>query len=203
VIRVCLAWALLGVGGVAMAVERPSYRVELESKPFEVRDYPASIVAVVAVDGSRSEAVNAGFRILAAYIFGANQRSDKIAMTAPVTQRPGETIAMTAPVQQSAVAGRWEVRFTMPAAYTLESLPRPRDERIRLQPVPAHRMAVVSFSGFWSDANLTSHESSLADFIRARHLTPVAPAVFAYYDPPWIPWFLRTNEVQIEVAPPP
>lgn len=186
-----------------MAVERPSYRVELDSKPFEVRDYAASIVAVVQVNGSRSEAVNAGFRILAAYIFGANQRSDKIAMTAPVTQTGSETIAMTAPVQQSEAAGQWEVRFTMPAAYRLDSLPRPRDGRIRLTPVPAHRMAVITFSGFWSDANLSSHQTALAAFIESRRLTPVAPPVFAYYDPPWIPWFMRTNEVQIEIAPPP
>lgn len=194
---------VLNTGGVCMAVERPVYRVEVDSKPFEVRDYPASIVAGVQVSGSRSEAVNAGFRILAAYIFGANQRSDKIAMTAPVTQSGGEKIAMTAPVQQSEAPGHWEVCFTMPAAYRLESLPRPRDERIRMRPLPARRMAVVTFSGFWSDANLTSHATALAEFVKSRRLNPIGPPVFAYYDPPWMPWFLRTNEVQIEVAPPP
>ena len=184
-----------------MAVERPVYSVELAAQPFEVRDYGPAIVAAVRVTGSRSDAVNAGFRILAAYIFGANQGLRKIAMTAPVAQSAGEKIAMTAPVQQIGGDGAWEVSFTMPAAYTLDALPQPKDGRIHLSTVPARRVAVVSFSGFWTDANLRSHESDLAAFIRARGLTPAGAPVYAYYDPPWIPWFLRTNEVQVPLAP--
>ena len=187
-------------GGPCMAAERPVYRVELESKPFEVRDYAPTIVAAVQVAGSRSEAVNTGFRILAAYIFGANRGAAKIAMTAPVTQSAGEKIAMTAPVQQIGGQGAWEVRFTMPAAYTLESLPQPADSRVHLSALPARRVAVVTFSGFWSDANLRSHEAELAAFLKTHDLIPVAAPVYAYYDPPWIPWFLRTNEVQVEIA---
>ena len=186
-----------------MAVERPKYSVELASPPCELRRYDPTIVAVVHVGGDRSDAVNAGFRILAGYIFGDNRAKAKIAMTAPVTQSPGQSIAMTAPVQQQSSGAGWDVRFTMPAAYTLSSLPAPKDERIRLVEVPAHRVAAIKFSGFWSDANLESHAAKLLDWVKAEKLTALAAPTYAYYDPPWTPWFMRTIEVLVDIAPGP
>ncbi len=182
----------------------------------EVVAWPSSIVAAVEVTGSRQEAVNAGFRILAGYIFGDNQTQGKIAMTAPVTQSAtqnapaaqrapgtpsaGESIAMTAPVEQNETPSGWEVRFTMPAAYTMSTLPKPRDARVHLLEVPGRRTAVITFSGFWSDSNLQAHVAQLREFLTQRQLTAVSPPVYAFYDPPWTPWFWRTNEVLIEVA---
>ena len=183
-----------------MAIEQPKYTVELSEIPFEVREYSATIVASVHVDGDRSDAVNAGFRILAGYIFGDNQAQGKIAMTAPVTQSPGQKIAMTAPVQQQGQQGGWDVRFTMPAAYTLSTLPKPRDSRISLVEAPGKRMASITFSGFWSDSNLQSNRDRLLDFIKAHKLIAVSAPIYAYYNAPWTPWFLRTNEVQVEIA---
>ncbi len=192
----------LGAGGPCVAVERPHYSVEISEQPFELRDYAPSIVASVQVDGSRETAVNAGFRILAGYIFGDNRTQAKIAMTAPVTQseRGGQKIAMTAPVEQSLAQNGWEIRFTMPAAYTLSTLPMPRDARVHLEEVPGRRVAVITFSGFWSDSNLQSHRAQLLEFVARRHLIAVSTPVYAYYDPPWTPWFWRTNEVLVEVA---
>ena len=85
-----------------MATEEPAYAAVLQDGAFEVRDYPALVVAEVDVTGERSEAVTAGFRVLAAYIFGGNTRRQSIDMTAPVINAPGasESIAMTAPVIQ-------------------------------------------------------------------------------------------------------
>jgi hypothetical protein len=183
-----------------MATERPKYSVEFSEPPFEVRNYAPMIVATVHVSGSRDEAVSAGFRILARYIFGDNRSQEKIAMTAPVTQIANQKIAMTAPLQQSEAQAGWDVRFTMPSAYTLSALPQPIDPRIKLLAVAARRMAAVTFSGFWSDSNLQSHQAQLLAFLRRRQLTAVSPPVYAYYDPPWTPWFRRTNEVQVDVA---
>jgi hypothetical protein len=183
-----------------MAVERPKYSVELRETPCEVRDYAPSIVASVEVTGSREDAVNAGFRILAGYIFGDNQTQGKIAMTAPVTQSAGEPIAMTAPVEQTMTQNSWEVRFTMPAVYTLGTLPKPRDARVHLSVVPARRVAAITFSGFWSDSNLQSHQAQLLEFLKKHQLAAISAPVYAFYDPPWTPWFWRTNEVLIEVA---
>jgi hypothetical protein len=184
----------------SVAVEQPRYTVQLHEPPFEVRDYAPTIVAQVHVAGDRDEAVSAGFRILAGYIFGDNQRQAKIAMTAPVTQSPGEAIPATESVEQGAAAGGWEVRFTMPAAYTLDMLPTPRDSRIQLLRLSGRRVAVATFSGFWSDSNLKSHTAQLLAFVKQHHFTARAAPVYAYYDPPWTPWFLRTNEVMVEIA---
>jgi hypothetical protein len=191
---------LFGTGRPAMSVEEPAYKVERDEKPFQVRVYAPMIVATVRVSGTRSEAVSTGFRILADYIFGKNQKNGKIAMTAPVTQSPGEKIAMTAPVSQSKNEDGWEIRFIMPAGSTVETLPKPDDSRIQIMETAARRVAVVTFSGFWSDSNFRSHQKDLTGFIERKGLSPVSAAVYAYYNPPWTPWFLRRNEVQIEIA---
>ncbi len=183
-----------------MATERPKYSVEFSEPPCEVRTYAPTIVASVHVSGSRDEAVSAGFRILARFIFGDNRAQEKIAMTAPVTQMAGTKIAMTSPVEQSKEGADWVVRFTMPAAYVLSTLPQPIDPRIQLLEVAPHRVAVVTFSGFWSDGNLQSHQAQLLQFLKSHQLTAVSAPVYAYYDPPWTPWFLRTNEVMVDIA---
>jgi hypothetical protein len=194
------AAALLGsVVGVHADTEQARYTVIDRQGAFELRAYEPAIVAEVRADGDRDEAVNAGFRILAAYIFGANQPGTSIAMTAPVTQEAGERIAMTAPVTQQGGKGAWTIRFIMPAGSKLALLPRPKDSRIRLAEVPGRRIAAVRFSGFATDASLAEHERQLGDWIARRKLRPDGPAVFAYYDPPWTLPFLRRNEVLIPV----
>jgi len=192
---------LLAIADTAMAIEQPRYSVELREPPFEVRDYAPAIVAEVHVTGDRNEAVSAGFRILAGYIFGANPTQTKIAMTAPVTQSPSPAgPGAGGPVEQSGDATGWEVRFTMPSAYRLDTLPTPRDSRIHLLQLPRRRVAVITFSGFWSDSNLQSHRAQLLGFVEKHHFTALAAPVYAYYDPPWMPWLMRTNEVMSEIA---
>lgn len=175
----------MGVGGLCMATERPKYSVEISAPPYEVRDYDPTVIARVDVDGDRHDAVSAGFRILANYIFGDN--------------RPKDKIAMTAPVEQQADAAGWQVSFTMPAGYTMGTLPAPNDTRVHTIAVPRHRTAVIRFSGLWSDANLRSHETQLLKWVEAQHLVAVAAPKYAYYDPPWTPWFLRTIEVMVDI----
>jgi hypothetical protein len=197
-----LLWALFVFGGVAMATEEPRFSVAMHEGDFEVRDYPALVVAEVSVSGSRDEASNAGFRLLAAYIFGGNTRRESIAMTAPVVQEraTGETIAMTAPVTQSGADGAWVVRFTMPAAYTLETLPAPNDARVRLVPVPAQRYAVVRFSGLARPDDVERRTGALRTFMEQHQLRAVGASSLARYDPPWTLWFMRRNEVWIPVT---
>ena len=194
------ATALLGsVVGVHAETEQARYNVVNQQGAFELRAYEPVIVAEVRAEGSRDEAVNVGFRILAAYIFGANLPGTSIAMTAPVTQEAGARIAMTAPVTQQGGQGDWTIRFLMPAGSTLASLPRPKDARIHLAEAPGRRIAAVRFSGFATDASLAEHERQLGDWVVKRRLVPAGPAVFAYYDPPWTLPFLRRNEVLIPV----
>jgi hypothetical protein len=192
--------AALASPGAAMAIEKPAHEVARRYADFEVRDYAPRVVAETEVNLPRAEAGNEGFRRLAGYIFGKNRGERRIAMTAPVAQSPGTKIAMTAPVAQAeGEVGAFLVQFTMPASFTLAALPEPLDARVVLREEPARRVAVWSYSGTWSEAR---YEAQLARFRAAlarEGLTAVGEPTWARYDPPWTPWFMRTNEIWLEV----
>jgi hypothetical protein len=199
-----LAWLMIGftlIGSPALAVEEPKFDVVLKDGAFEVRDYKACIVAEVTVAGDQRAAAYKGFRLLAGYIFGGNRARQSIAMTAPVAQAPaGQTIAMTAPVSQTQADGAWVVRFTMPSAYDLDSLPTPNDPRVQLKAIPPARFAVARYSGIANGDNFRAKSEALLAFIKAHDLRAIGPATLAQYDPPWTPWFMRRNEVMIPVG---
>ncbi len=192
----------------AMATEEPSFHVSLQDGAFEVRDYPSLIAAEVSVTGTRSEAATAGFKLLAGYIFGANQRREKVAMTAPVVQSEtkGETIAMTAPVIQTQAATKenestWTIRFVMPSQYALNDLPVPNDPRVVLKVLQPQRFAVHRFSGLAHEADVAEKTSALMAFATKRQLHAAGLPSLARYNPPWTPWFMRRNEILLPIQP--
>jgi effector-binding domain-containing protein len=186
-------------GTIMSLVEQPSYTVIRSFGDVEVRDYPPMIVAEVEVSGERKQAINAGFRMIADYIFGNNSPSKKIPMTAPVTQQAGENIAMTAPVSQQSAGGAWRVRFVMPSGYTLETLPTPNNAAVKLVVVPAERFAAIRFSGLAGDEAVARHKQRLFDRLAEQALAPQAEAVMAFYNPPWTLPFLRRNEILVKI----
>jgi hypothetical protein len=189
------------IGSPALAVEEPKFTVALREGPFEIRDYQAAVVAEVTVTGDQREATSKGFRLLAGYIFGGNRRHQSIAMTTPVAQeRAGQKIAMTAPVTQTQADGAWVVRFTMPSAYSLETLPEPNDLRVHLRVVSPTRFAVDRFSGLADKTSIDAKTAGLEGFLRTHGLHAIGPASLAQYNPPWTLWFMRRNEVMIPVA---
>jgi hypothetical protein len=195
-----LALLLLGATGVALAVEQPKYRVEKDYGSFEVRAYESAIVAETVVTGAFGDGTNEGFRRLAGYIFGANDGGRKIAMTAPVGAEPsrGTKIAMTAPVGSEKAPDGWVVTFTMPPSLTMKTLPVPDDARVRLRELPPRRVAAARFSGTWGAERFEAIATKLAADAKGAGLRPASgPPVFARYDPPWTPWFLRRNEVLV------
>ena len=101
-------------GSIVSNVEQPKYKVIATDRNIEIRDYPPMIVAEADVAGERDKAISEGFRTIADFIFGNNLSSQKVAMTAPVTQQASEKIAMTAPVTQQGDGNAWQVRFVMP-----------------------------------------------------------------------------------------
>lgn len=186
---------------VSMAVEEPAFRQVLREGDFEVRDYPALVVAEVTVAGDQKEAASKGFRLLAGYIFGGNKRRQSIAMTAPVAQQSAsEKIAMTAPVAQTpGAAGTWVVRFTMPSNWSLQTLPVPDNSRVNLRNTEPARFAVLRFSGLARPADVEAKSGDLLALVKSHRLRAIGPVSLAQYNPPWTPWFMRRNEVMIEV----
>jgi hypothetical protein len=180
------------------AIEEPSYLVIKQYGTFEVRTYDTYVVAEVVVPGPEQEAGNQGFRLLAAYIFGGNVSQQKMAMTAPVTQvAQSEKIAMTAPLTQTAAQAGFVVQFKIPKAYTLETLPKPLDERVKLRQVSSATYAVIRFSGMWTEANYQRHLSALQMGMSDNGLLPVGSPIYARYNAPFTPWFMRRNEIWI------
>ena len=189
-----------GLSGTIMSlVEQPAYTVVRSFEDMEVRDYPPMIVAEVEVSGERKEAINAGFRQIADYIFGNNSPARKIPMTAPVTQQAGGKVAMTAPVSQQAAGGIWKVRFVMPSGYTLETLPTPNNAAVKLVAVRAERFAAIRFSGLAGDETIARYKRRLFDRLAEQALKSEGEAVMAFYNPPWTLPFLRRNEILVKI----
>jgi len=183
-----------------MAIEKENYSILEVEKDFELRQYERQIVAETFVVGDFEAAGNVGFRRLFKYISGYNKKSESIEMTAPVTQGMDSVkIAMTAPVGQEKKNGRWRITFLMPSEYTLETLPQPLDERVMLTQDTGRLMAAIKYSGRWSKKLYDENKARLDDYIQKRGLTVTADPIWARYDPPFMPWFLRRNEILIPV----
>lgn len=194
------------VVGYRGGTEEPDHSVEPLARSVEIRRYGPRIAAETTVAAGEEAARNAGFRRLARYIFGANHAAGKIAMTAPVAQRPngrrGEKIAMTAPVTQEAAGeGEWVIRFFMPAGKTLESLPEPDDAEVRLVTVPPETVAVRRFTGIPSRRAVATQTEQLTKTLRATGFEAVDTPEAWFYDPPWTIPALRRNEIAVPIEP--
>jgi hypothetical protein len=185
----------------AHATEEPEYRVVKAYAGFEVRQYAVYTVAELAVPGPAGDAGKQAFPILADYIFGKNKGERKLAMTAPVTQTVVPVkLEMTAPVTQTAAPGGFLVQFVLPRGVTVGSAPEPLDARVQLREVMPDQVAVIRYSGFWSESNYSDHLATLQAALRAADLSWTGEAVYARYNAPFTPWFMRRNEIWLRLA---
>lgn len=205
---ILLSLVSLTLGGCSIVAKtpEPNWTSVRKDGDIEIRSYDPMIVAEVTTKGERYDAINAGFRVLGGYIFGANKGKKELAMTVPVIQQPeskeGQKIAMTAPViqQTTDVKDEWKVRFVMPVEYTLETLPVPDDQQIKFITVPAHQKAVIRFTGFNTDNNLKEHHDELVKWMNDNQFKALGQPVYAFYNPPWTPFFLKRNEIMFDIA---
>ena len=202
----CLSFfvVLTGVGlfimpWAASATEKPDYTVVKTDGEFEIREYPPMILAEVTVEGDRRKAGTRGFRKLAAFIFGDNVSQHKVAMTSPVVSHP-ETIDMTAPVTRTLeVDGRWTVNFMMPSEYSIETLPKPTDQDIRIFETKPYRTISIRYNGNNTTKNIAKHETKLRAYIEGHNLNVSGTPEFAGYDAPWVPGPMKRNEVHFRL----
>lgn len=197
VASIAVVIAIVMLGGDRVPYESPEYRVVDRFDEIEIREYEPYLVAETIVDGDLENAGNRGFGIVAKYIFGNNQGERKIAMTAPVSQEKadGTKISMTAPVTQEKAGDRYTIQFMMPSKYSREELPEPNDPRVSIREVPARRFAAVRYSGSWSKRNYDKHLERLLEALNAKGYEPQGEPIWARYNPPFMPWFLRRNEI--------
>ena len=174
------------------------------------------LVAETWVDGDMDAASNKGFRLIADFIFGNNElpgsdQKSKIAMTAPVTVEPRSSkIAMTAPVTvepqspdtRLESAQSWRIHFVMPRAYTLENIPQPRNDAVRLREISVKYFAVHQFSWLNTQSRVEQKTQELLLWAQQRSLQVMSAPQLARYDPPWtLPMFKR-NEIMVEISQP-
>jgi hypothetical protein len=185
----------------AMALEEPAYSVIASTGNYEVRRYEPYLVAEVDVDGNFGSAGNDAFRMLAGYIFGDNVPEQKMAMTAPVESTAGTKMAMTAPVTSRSAGdtNRYTYAFVMERKYTLDTLPKPTNPEVRIVPREGRVMAVRRYSGTWSENRYRDNEDQLLAALNDNSIDVIGDPVFARYNAPFTPWFMRRNEVMVEI----
>lgn len=189
--------------GIRHGTEEPPYTRVRKVDGVEIRRYGPRIAAQTAVATDEEAARNEGFRRLARYIFGSNSAKDKIAMTAPVSAQQSEKIAMTAPVAtQRGSADDWVIRFFMPAEYTMDTLPAPKDDRVHLVEVPGETVAVLRYNGSYGPYAVAAKTKQLLETLHRNNIEPTGDPLSWFYDPPWTVPFRRRNEVVVTVADP-
>jgi hypothetical protein len=182
-VTVALLTTLAAVAGCKTsrsAYATAPFKLKRSSGKFELRDYPKlTLVETPMTDADG----NSGFGRLFRYITGRNDGSHKIAMTTPVFISGEEHHAAMA--------------FVMPADLKTDQVPKPTDRSISIREVPADRFAVLCFSGGHNAGNEAAALAQLKTWMAAEGLSVLSPPVFAYFDPPWTPTFLRRNEVML------
>lgn len=214
-IRAGLAFATAAGASAAQGVETPDYEVIARAGEVELRRYAPMILAEVTVEADSADVASSrGFAPLAGYIFGQNRPGTKIKMTAPVRTVPadterrieggdGERIAMTAPVRTAPAEGdTYVVQFVMPADWTMETLPAPVNEAVRIVPQDGRHMVVAGYTGPRVPGRITEMENRVSRFIEDQRLTPTGPFEIAGYSGPSVPAARKYWEVQREVAAP-
>lgn len=197
-----IAFFVSSAFGINMSTEQQRYEViERIGKNIEIRQYPTRIVAETTVAASISDNPRGdAFRIVAAYIFGANKARQKIDMTAPVEiAKPSVTIPMTAPVEVNTANNVLIMRFFMPSSYSINNLPEPSDPRVKLIELEPMTAAVLQFSGSTSDAVVSTRTTELMAAIQNTKWRVSGAATAFFYNPPWTLPFLRRNEMAVPV----
>ncbi|WP_251366936.1 heme-binding protein [Polynucleobacter sp. MG-Unter2-18] len=195
------------IASTVMATEEPKFSIIEKSEPFELRAYAPQLVAEVKVEGDLDAASSQGFRLIAAFIFGQNQVSEKITMTVPVGIETSQStkIAMTVPVgieaSKDSVKGvnQWVFSFVMPSEYTMATLPKPINPLVTIRELPAQKRAAITFSGFYNDAKVLEKTKALEEWIKSKQWQAIGSPQFARYNPPWSIPFMRRNEILITV----
>lgn len=168
-----------------MAVEQASYKVLLKEGNFEVRLYEPMVLVVSTENDLKGYS---GFNILFNYISGQNKESKKIAMTAPVINNLDN--------EQPSMA------FVMPKEYSLEKLPKPTQPELQIKELSERHIASISFSGNINQETIDRKKQELLKWLKERNITAIGSAELARYNPPFMPGFLRRNEVLIGVNHP-
>jgi len=169
-----------------MANEEPDYTVLKKESEIEIRQYKNFLTASIEIEGNRKEAIGKGFRFLFKYISGENKNKESISMTIPV-------------MQKSSGNNKWNVSFVVPKKFDIKNAPQPDNVNIQLKNNSDLKVIAITFSGLFSDGNIQENETKLRNYIKEKGIKIEEPAIYAGYNAPWTPWFLKRNEVMFKL----
>ncbi len=165
-----------------MANEEPDYIVLKKDGEIETRQYKNFLTASIETEGDRKEAIGKGFRFLFKYISGENKNKESISMTIPV-------------MQKSLGNKKWNVSFVVPKKFDINNAPQPDNSNIQLKNNIDLKVIAITFSGLFSDGNIEENENKLRNYIKEKGIKIEESVIYAGYNAPWTPWFLKRNEV--------
>jgi hypothetical protein len=165
-------------------IETYSYVLNKEYDTFEIRNYEATLFTSVQLSGKTyKDASSKGFSILAGYIFGGNEKNEKIAMTSPVAMSLQDSMTMM---------------FMVPKKFKKETLPQPKESQIKFREEPAKTVAAITFGGWANDKKIEKYKQELIAALDAEGISYTNRFYFLGYNAPY-EFFNRKNEVIVEL----
>ena len=169
---------------IQRGIETYPYIVEQKYDSFEIRRYESSLFTSIKMPTNKYEdASNQGFGILAGYIFGGNDKNEKIAMTSPVSLSLTDSMTMM---------------FMVPKSIRKEDLPAPNQSRIEFKEEPEKRVAAITFGGWADSERIETFKYSLMDFLDENGIAYTDRFFFLGYNAPF-EIIGRKNEVIVEL----
>ncbi len=190
--RILTIIALLFATPALADYEQPSYELVLQQGTLEIRDYAPAMVVETQVLSSRRDAAGDAFRSLFKYIRGSNEASLEIPMTSPVAQTQATR-------EGRGAEDKWAIRFFLPSDMNAKDIPQPTLNGVTIVRLEAQRYATVSFRGTQNDKKVARNLTKLKSFIAEQGYEVSGLPVYAFYDPPFVPWFLRDNEILLPI----
>ena len=165
-------------------IETYPYVVKKKYKQFEIRSYETTLFTSVKLStkGYKNSS-SKGFSILAGYIFGNNERSEKIAMTSPVSMSLEDSTTMM---------------FMVPKKLKKDLLPKPNQTGIEFKQEPAKTLAAIRFSGWANDTKIEKYKQHLKAALDAEGIKYTNQFYFFGYNAPF-EILNRKNEILVEL----
>ena len=172
----------------AMSLETPKYKLLEKKSNFEIREYSQFIIAKTNVENDYETATSTGFRRIANYIFGGNNKNLQIPMTAPVIS--------TSP---SILPESYEVMFFMPSSYSISALPKPNLNSVKIQNKNLERVGVIKFGGWATKKNCFKYHQKLEEWLNKESIKHDSIFMVAQYNSPWALPPFRKNEIFVKI----
>jgi hypothetical protein len=165
-------------------IETYAFTIIDSYETIEIRQYEASLFTSVQMPSNNYRKTSSkGFSVLAGYIFGGNDKEEKIAMTSPVAMSLKDSTTML---------------FLVPKKYTRDNLPVPNDSSIEFKDVPEKKVAAISFGGWANDSKIASFKKKLIDVLNSKGIKYTDNFYFLGYNAP-MEVFNRKNEIIVEL----